>query len=370
MKVQASQSPEYVSVRILKASYSDWKRFLLARRRKIIVIWAFVLVISFIASFLIPRKYTATLSFALQNEESAGGLSDLASQFGLSLGGGSMGAFGGDNLFELLQSRTMVERTLLKKQDIGEGGKPTNLLNLYLDTYEFPESWKKSKDPVIASLSFPVDQPRETFSRAQDSIMQIVTKTILEKQLTVEKRNKKLSIGDITFISENERLSKLFVENLMDVTGAYYIQTKTKRSYENFMNLKHEVDSIRALYIKAVHSQASAVDSSPNAIRQSGLTGVVERTTEMQYLAATYAEMKSNLELARVSMNTNAPLIDVIDAPIYPLKVTKYGKLKSIVVGGFLGGVISLLWYSAVFFWKEWKKRNEQPAPSDASLPS
>ncbi len=307
------------------------------------------------------------LSFALQNEESVGGLSDLASQFGLSLGGGSMGAFGGDNLFELLQSRTMLERALLKEQNLG--GKRTNLLNLYLDTYRFPEMWQKSKDSALLSLSFPVDQPRETFSRTQDSIMQVVTGMILTKQLVVEKRNKKLSIGDITFTSENEQLSKLFVENLMDVTGNYYIQTRTKRSYENYINLKHEVDSIRALYAKAIHSQASAVDSSPNAIRQSGLTGVVERTTEMQFLAATYAEMKKNLELARVSMNTNAPLIDVIDAPIYPLKVTKYGKLKSIVVGGFLGGVVSLGFYSMLFLWREWKKRHKLPAPTGESIP-
>lgn len=368
MKVQASQSPEYVSVRVLKASYADWKKYLWKRRWKIAAIWAVVLFLSLAASFIIPRKYTATLSFALQNEEAGGGLSDLASQFGLNLGGGSMGAFGGDNLFELLQSRMMLERTLLKEQNID--GRRTSLMNMFLDTYGFPEKWRKSKDPALLSLSFPVGQERATFSRTQDSVMQVVTAMILQKQLVVEKRNKKLSIGDLAFTSQNERLSKLFVENLMDVTGNYYIQTKMKRSLENYNNLKHEVDSIRRLYAKAVRSQASAVDSSPNAIRQSGLTGVVERTTEMQYLAATYAEMKTNLELARVSMNTNAPLIEVIDAPIYPLKVTKFGKLKAIVVGGFLGGVFSLGFYSLCFLWKEWKQRGKKPVAQEVAAAS
>ena len=366
MKVKASEKPEYVSIRILQASYSDWKQYLKKKRRSIVAVWAAVLAISLAASFIIPKKYTATLSFALQNEEAGGGLSDLASQFGLSLGGGAMGAFGGDNLFELLQSRLMLERALLKEETID--GRKTNLLNLYLDTYRFPEKWQKSKKPELLSLSFPVEQPRATFSRTQDSIVQVVTALILKKQLSVEKRNKKLSIGDIAFTSENERLSKMFVENLMEVTGNYYIQTKTKRSYENYMNLKHEVDSIRLLYTKAIHSQASAVDSSPNAVRQRGLTGVVERTTEMQYLAATYAEMQKNLELARVSMNTNAPLIDVIDAPIYPLKVTKYGKLKAIVIGLFLGGVVSFMLYSSLFFYKEWKRSRRRGEPAEEPL--
>ena len=345
--VAEQQVPEYVSLNHLKASFRDWKHYLLRKRAKIIGIWIFVLACFIAVSFLTPRKYIATLSFALQSEESGGGLSDLASQFGFSIGGGSMGAFGGDNLFELLQSRLMVEKALLLPEKID--GKQTNLLNYYIDSYDMRKGWQESEDPQMSTLAYPLDQPRESFSRVQDSIFLGITHQILKKQLVVEKRNKKLSIGDIEFISINEKLSKLFVENLMSVTGDYYIQTKTKRANENYQKLRQEADSVRLLYARAVQSRAVAADNTPNSVRQSSLAGVVERTTEMQYLAATYAELQKNVELARVSMNSNAPLIDVIDAPVYPLLVKKFGLFKAVFLGGFVGGFLSLLFYTLRF---------------------
>ncbi len=55
--------------------------------------------------------YKAELSFALQDEKSGGGLDSalgLASQFGIDLdGGGAGGEFSGDNLLELMKSRSI-----------------------------------------------------------------------------------------------------------------------------------------------------------------------------------------------------------------------------------------------------------------------
>ena len=48
-------------------------------------------------------------------------------------------------------------------------------------------------------------------------------------------------------------------------------------------------------------------------MRQRGLTGVVERTTEMQYLAATYAEMQKNLELLMLAIIVISVLPAVVE---------------------------------------------------------
>ncbi|MEY4542879.1 MAG: hypothetical protein RL411_956, partial [Bacteroidota bacterium] len=51
-------------------------------------------------------KYTAKLTFALaEGGDKMGGIGSIASQFGLDMGGGSAGAFSGDNLLELMKSR-------------------------------------------------------------------------------------------------------------------------------------------------------------------------------------------------------------------------------------------------------------------------
>jgi hypothetical protein len=65
--------------------------------------------------------YTAYLSFALEEDQSSGGLGGalgLASQFGFNLGGSGGGVFEGDNLLQFMISRSMVEKALLTDVEI------------------------------------------------------------------------------------------------------------------------------------------------------------------------------------------------------------------------------------------------------------
>ena len=64
----------------------------------------------------IKPTYTANITFVLSTEtKAAGGISSLASQFGLDGGsGGSESVFTGDNIFELFKTRKIAERALLQ----------------------------------------------------------------------------------------------------------------------------------------------------------------------------------------------------------------------------------------------------------------
>ncbi|WP_293050241.1 Wzz/FepE/Etk N-terminal domain-containing protein [Paludibacter sp.] len=306
-------------------------------------------------SVLTKPTYTAKLSFALQDEKGGGmsGLASLASQFGVSVGGASS-AFGGDNLYELFTSRRLVEQTLLCPTTIN--GKTTNLLNLYIDTYKLREGWSKSSKPEIQKMAFPLSQDRKSYTRAQDSILQSIYTTITKKpMLTVAQRGKKLSIGDISFVSENEDLSKLFVENLIHETTDFYVYTKTKVSRDNYLKLLHQADSVKAIFNGAVAARASQADAVPNAVRQVASVGVVRSQSNVQVAGATYAEMIKNLEVMKMTINQETPLVQVIDAPVYPLEKQRLGKAKGILIGGFTGGFLAILWFAALYFWSLFK---------------
>jgi uncharacterized protein involved in exopolysaccharide biosynthesis len=47
-----------------------------------------------------------------------------------------------------------------------------------------------------------------------------------------------------------------------------------------------------------------------------------------------------NLELSKLSLRKETPLIQVIDKPILPLPVEKFGKSRGIMMGGFLAGFL------------------------------
>jgi LPS O-antigen subunit length determinant protein (WzzB/FepE family) len=302
------------------------------------------------AHFIYKPKYTATLCFALQETEQSGGISSLASQFGINLGSGGSGAFGGDNIYELFYSRNIIEKVLLKPQIIEN--KKDILLNLFLRTYGIDKKIKNSQKPEINKIKFIPGQSQFTFTRQQDSIVKIVYESIIKNMLVANKRSKKLSIGDITFISENEMLSKLFTEGLIKETSDFYIETKTKLSRTNYNLLKQQTDSVKREYDSALQARANLADLNLNSVRQVGGVALTKRQTDIQVSVGAYIEMKKNMEMLKYSLTKETPVIQIIDSPILPLEKKKIGLVKGIVLGGIIGELIGLMYLLIMFYIK------------------
>lgn len=329
----------------LKSLYS----FYLKKKKNILIYGICGALLGLAAHFIYKPKYTANLSFALQEMDAGNsGIASIASQFGIALGGGSNGAFSGDNIFELFYSRHIIENVLLKPITIDN--KKDVLINLYLKTYGKDKQIKESSKPEVSCIAFAPNQKREAFSRQKDSIIKVVYDGIVKGQLVAQKRSKKLSIGDISFVSENELLSKLFVEGLIQETSLFYIDTKTKLSRTNYDLLKRQTDSVKREYDRALLSKATLADNNLNAVRQTGSVGIFKKQTDIQVSMNAYIEMKKNLEMLKYSLAKETPIIQVIDKPTFPLEKKKIGILKGVVVGGFLGGIIALAYLLIVFY--------------------
>ncbi len=344
---------EYISIDGFKSFLKLLYAYLL--KKKILIATGIVICagLGLTASFLYKPRYNGKLTFVLQNAEDAGGgLSGLAGQFGLSLGGGS-GTFSGDNIFELLFSRTLVEKALLAPVQTPEG--KNTLLNEYIKTYKLDQQWAESEEEDIRNLSFPPGQHRESFTRLQDSIMGDIYTSFISKALKVYKVDKKLSIGCIEMQSKSEFFSKNFVEKLIEETSSYYINTKTKLSRQNYNVLKNQADSIKELYDQLTLEYAQLADRKIGTIRQSANVDLVRMQTEIQMLSTSYIEMIKNLELMKMTISKQTPLVEVIDRPIMPLEVQKIGKIIGTFVGGFLGAMFSFGFFTFIFIWKNRK---------------
>jgi len=296
------------------------------------------------ASLIIHTKYIAQLSFAAEDSESSGGsISSLASQFGISLGAGSGGAFGGDNIYELFTSRFIIEKVLLSPMQIE--GKRSNLISLYMQSYGIDNQLKNSDEKDLRETSFNPDKLTDKLTRSQDSIVGVIYQSITKKMLVAEKRNKKLSIGDITFTSRNETLSKLFVEELIRHTSSFYIETKTKVTRTNYLLLKHQTDSVKREYERALTERAYLADNSLNTVRQSSNIGIMKKQTDIQVAMNAYIEMKKNMEMLKYSLAKETPLVQVIDKPTLPLEKKELKPAKGGAfgfVGGFLLSVVAI----------------------------
>jgi len=291
--------------------------------------------------------YSAQLNFALQddNQNSGGGIGSalgLASQFGINLGGSAGGAFSGDNLMELMKSRYVIEKTLLTDVDVN--GKTESLADFYIDFNNIREEWKKSSSP-LADMHFQSTSDRTKFSRQQDSVLGSFYTAIDDKLLTVDKLDKKLSIITVKLDSKNELFSKYFAEVLVRTVSDYYIASKTAKSAQNVSILQKQTDSVRRELNSAITGVASTSDANPNPNPALQIIKVpsLHRQVDVQANQAILTQLVANLELAKITLRRETPLIQVIDRPILPLAKHGMGRLGGFLIGGFIFGFLATL---------------------------
>jgi hypothetical protein len=319
----------------------EWWAFLLSK-------WVIILIAGIIGGIagytyahFTPPTYKAVLSFALEDDKSGEfTTAGLASQFGFDVGGGG-GAFSGDNLLELMKSRSMVEKALLTPVNIN--GKEQTLVEYYISYNKYRQTWQDK--PQLRNIQFLPGEPRASFSLQQDSLLGTFYNTIIKDNLMVDKSDKKLSIINVSVTSENELFSKYFAEIVAKTVSDFYIDTKTKKSTQNVTILQRQSDSVRLELNSAINGVALSTDETPNANpgRQILHAPSQHKQIDVQVNQAILTELVKNLELSKMSLRRETPLIQVIDKPILPLDKVKLSKSKCLVLGGVICMLITVL---------------------------
>jgi len=336
-----------ISLKELIFKIREWYRFLLTKWKLIIFVSAIGGAIGYTYAYRQPITYMATLTFALEEDNGGGGMSGavgLASQFGFDLGGGSGGgAFSGSNLIELMKSRLLVEKTLLTPIEVE--GKTISIAEYYIQINKMREAWDKK--PAFKNIQFLPNADREKFTIQQDSILKNIYFVVTNvKNLTISQKVKKATITSIEVKNLNEKFSKIFCENLAKETSEYYIEIKSKKARLNVEILQKQTDSIRAELNSAITGVASAADNvfnlnmAMNVKRSNGL----RRQVDVEANRAMLTSLVVNLEISKMALRKETPLIQIIDRPIFPLEKEKVSKLKSLVLGGFLAGFLTVLY--------------------------
>jgi hypothetical protein len=282
--------------------------------------------------------FHAETSFVLE-EEGIGGIgqmSGVANLLGVNLGGlgGTNGLFQGDNIMELYRSDRMLEETLLSPFDSN-----VLLVERFIQTEELDKKW--SSDVDFASLDF---SAAKSPSVTQDSVIKEITKLIREKQLSVVKPDRKLSIIQVSVSSKDESFAKVFNETLVTKVNTFYFGTKTKKTGENLRILQGQADSVRAILNQSIGSLASEQDRIPNAnplLSTATVNGRLKQV-DVQSSAAVFQEIVKNLEVAKINHRINSPLIQIIDAPKLPLTRSEIRLGKGMVSGALILGFLVL----------------------------
>jgi uncharacterized protein involved in exopolysaccharide biosynthesis len=341
-----------ISLKELIQKIQEWIAYLKTQWVIIITIAALGGIIGFAYASFQKASYLATATFVLEEDKGNGmaGAMGLASSFGFDLGGGVGGLFTSTNIIELMKSRLVVEKTLLNPVQVL--GKKISLADYYIEISKLKEGW--SKKPALANINFPINADRTNFSLEQDSILQTIFAELTKNSLKIEHKLKNVSIISLTVKTENELFSKLFCEQLLNETSDFYIETKSKKSRLNVDILQYQADSIRAELNSAITGVATASDNVYNLnpalnVKRAPST---RRQVDVQANTAILTQLVAQLELSKVSLRKETPLVQIIDHPIFPLDKEKASRLNFFILGGFLFGFLTILY----LFFTKWYK--------------
>ena len=343
---QPQTDNDEISLKELIQKLKEWVAYLTTQWKLIIGIAALGGIIGFAYASFVKPNYIATTTFVLEEDKGGGGglggALGLASSFGIDLGGGASGLFSSTNITELMKSRLVIEKTLLNPVNVA--GKEISLADYYIQINELKEDWIKKS--ALVNISFPVNVDRAKFSLQQDSILQTIYADLKKNNLTIAQKDKKVTIISLIVKTENELFSKLFCEQLLKETSDFYIETKSKKSRLNVDILQRQADSIRAELNNAITGVAIESDNVYNLNPAFNVKTSPSRRKQVDVQANTaiLTQLVAQLELSKVNLRKETPLVQLIDRPILPLEKEKIGKLISLILGGFLAGFLTVLY--------------------------
>lgn len=346
-----AESQNEVSLLEVIDKAKNWFNYLLSKWLIIVSLSTLGGGLGFVVAYKAQFMYTATLSFVVEDDKSTNGLGGalgLASQFGIDLGSGSGGTvFAGSNLLELMKSKSLIKKTLLS--EVNFQNKKQALIDIYIDYTNSRNKWTNNGEAIPYFTGRNV-----TMTILQDSIINEVYKSILKSSLTIAPRDKKLGIIDVKFKSTNAFFAKEFVEKLVEVVSDFYLRTKTAKTVSNIAILQRQTDSVRLQLNNAIQGVVSVTDATYNlnpALTISRLPSQ-KRQIDIQANTAILTELVKNLELAKISLRKETPLIQVIDTPEYPLDKEKLSKKKGIIIGFVMSSFLTIMGLIVRRIWK------------------
>ncbi len=341
---QKNQGPEVksdeISLKKLILQIKSIGQYLLSKWVIILIFGIIGGVLGFVYAWSKKPIYSADTTFVLEEGGGGGGAlgqyAGIASMVGIDIGGGGgNGIFSGDNIIELYKSRTMLQQALMSTAIFN--GKSQSLIDRFIDFNKLKDKWKK---PELKAIGFVNGQ---NFTLLQDSIMGVVVKDINKDYLNVAKPDKKLSIIKVQVNSKDEAFAKAFNDAIVKNVNEFYLKTKTKKAKENVAILQQTTDSVRNVMNGAIYNSVAVSDATPNLNPTRMVTRIapMQRSQfSMETNKAILSELVKNLELSKITLRKETPLIQVIDQPVFPLEKQSFGKAKGIMIGGILFGFV------------------------------
>ena len=289
-----------------------------------------------------PPIYIAKIVFNMENGggSSNGGLSDLASAFGISgANSSSAGLSTGDNFIELLKTKNLYNRALLKRVNVF--GKSYIFGNYYLEKSGILKD-ELEDDKEMQTFKF-THEKYDSASTNERSKVRLV-QNYLMPYTVVANDSKKATFLSISATTRNDTLSYIWANLYLKIVTDFYKETKTQKTRELRDLIKHRVDSLKRELYRTQGEAARYADQNQQIIVQEGLIQQQRLQTNSGQLQGMYFEAMKNLDNLNFSMAKETPLLSRIDDAELPISAEPDPTKKGIIIGSIIGLILAIIY--------------------------
>jgi uncharacterized protein involved in exopolysaccharide biosynthesis len=310
---------------------SLWEVLAVLLRRRGTIVLTTVLIVAAAVAFTLLRAetYTTQASFRPQGSDaSASELMALASQFGVSVPGGSSEEVSPAFYADLLASREILYR-VASRDLVVEGVGTASLADL-----------------------FEIDEDTEEL-RLEEAI-----ETLRDDVLSIE-TGRETGIVTIEVRTEWADLSQEIARRLLEEVARFNLHTRQSQAAAERVFIQERVDSARDALLAAESAMQEFLQANRQWENSPDLTFQHDRLErDISLRQQVYTTLVQSFEQARISEVRDTPVITVLQAPFFPPGPDERRILLVVALGTVLGGMAGVV----LAFIVEAMKR---PAPGD-----
>ncbi len=331
---------------VLKLVKTYWS--VIWRNKWWVILGAFLLsAIMVTNAWLTPKKYSAPLTFVI-NEDDGGGVGGIGAVLGELGFGGSKAGHNYEKISQLATSRLILGKALTYGVQIN--GKYDYLGNHLMDILEIPLT---SKNGNIDLTGFRFQVSRDSMYPSQQELAIL----LLSKKLKGDPSNGVEGLVSIDYDDESSflkivgkttvpELSIALANSLYDVLSEFYISNTIEKQKATYEHVRNKADSIFGELRAAEQQLARFQDQGKSIILSTNKLPRQQLARKVEMLYIMYGEAIKNQERAEFLLSSATPYFQVIDRPLGPFQPTGKSRMRALIVGGILGGLLSMAFFS------------------------
>lgn len=296
------------------------------KKRVFFIMWPIVAVLACLWVFPQPRYYDCSVALAPETsgEDIGGGLSSIASNFGISLGGGSNDAIYPVLYPELMESNDFVAGLMNIKVTTDDGSVSTDYYT-YLAKHQkknwLTQPFNKAKNSIKKMFSSKKpsgpskDRKLNSFKLSEydyglfENVKEKITCSV----------DKKTTVITITVRDQDRLVAATMADSVRQRLQDFITDYRTRKTRLDVQHYQHLTDSANLEYRSAVNVYAQFCDANQDIILQSQQSKRDELENEMQLKYNTYTAMAAQLEAMKAKLQERTPAFTVLKSATVPI---------------------------------------------------